>query len=37
MQYLYDTDSLYVISGFCGILWKPFYIFLKKEPKNLRR
>ena len=34
MKHLYDTDSVYFISGFSGMLWKLFYSLLTKEPKN---
>ena len=35
MKHLYDTDSLYFISGFSGMLCKLFHSLLTKEPKNL--
>ena len=31
----FDSDSLCLISGFCEMLWQPFYTFLTKEPKSL--
>ena len=35
MKYLFDSDFLYLICGFYGMLWQSFYPLLTEEPKEL--
>ena len=31
----YDTDSLDLVSSFCGLFWQPIYPLLTEEPNNI--